>query len=449
MPLPTSGALSMNAIAGEFGGSTPHSLSEYYAGGGLVLSGTSGTYGAVPSSGTISIQQFYGTANATPLGTYTTNNTSVLSTGDMTTGPDYSFLRANVSFGYSPPATQVPVDNARWLFDVPTGYPQTLEVWSLYVNVESYLLTSNINTVTITAWGGGGGSGGAWALSANSPGGAGGYATTVLSRSSGHFVTNDWLHVVAGHGGRGGEALWYSGHGGGASFAWKTSNNISALSTYNKLLAVSASNIVLCAGGGGGGGASPVYSGGGTGSGGAGGHHSSGNNHTGQISGSGAGAGSGASAAHGSQSFGPNEHVNAGAKGGMVGYYSGSLVYMPEASARNLIITFKQDISLAGFQTAPAYSDPASGGGGVFMGACGSKSNSSTYGLSSRGGGGGANKIYLGSGSTSTSGISSIPPNLTGVVGRGGTGSYGNDGGSNPNKSGNNGHGGRIVVTLA
>lgn len=63
MPLPSSGPLSLNDIAGEFGGSTPHSLSEYYAGGGLVPAGTTGTYGAVPSSGTISIQNFYGTSN--------------------------------------------------------------------------------------------------------------------------------------------------------------------------------------------------------------------------------------------------------------------------------------------------------------------------------------------------------------------------------------------------
>lgn len=63
MALPSSGPLSLNDIAGEFGGSTPHSLSEYYAGGGLVPAGTSGTYGAVPSSGTISIQNFYGTSN--------------------------------------------------------------------------------------------------------------------------------------------------------------------------------------------------------------------------------------------------------------------------------------------------------------------------------------------------------------------------------------------------
>lgn len=63
MTLPTTGALSINDIATEFGGSTPHSLSEYYAGGGLVPAGTTGTYGAVPSSGAITIQNFYGTSN--------------------------------------------------------------------------------------------------------------------------------------------------------------------------------------------------------------------------------------------------------------------------------------------------------------------------------------------------------------------------------------------------
>jgi hypothetical protein len=64
MALPTSGPLSLTDIQTEFfGGVNPISLSEYYAGGGLVPLGTTGTYGAVPSSGAISIRNFYGTAN--------------------------------------------------------------------------------------------------------------------------------------------------------------------------------------------------------------------------------------------------------------------------------------------------------------------------------------------------------------------------------------------------
>jgi hypothetical protein len=62
MPLPSSGPLTLADIQTEFGGSNPISLSEYYAGGGLVPAGTTGTFGAVPSSGAISIRNFYGTS---------------------------------------------------------------------------------------------------------------------------------------------------------------------------------------------------------------------------------------------------------------------------------------------------------------------------------------------------------------------------------------------------
>jgi len=65
MALPGPGvALSLNDIKGEFGGPSSPSLADYYAGGSYVPSGTSGSYGAVPTSGTISIQNFYGTSAA-------------------------------------------------------------------------------------------------------------------------------------------------------------------------------------------------------------------------------------------------------------------------------------------------------------------------------------------------------------------------------------------------
>ena len=67
MTLPSSGPLSLSDIQGEFGGSNPIGINEYYAGGGLVPSGTTGTYGAVPTSGQISIQNFYGTSNYIPV----------------------------------------------------------------------------------------------------------------------------------------------------------------------------------------------------------------------------------------------------------------------------------------------------------------------------------------------------------------------------------------------
>ena len=51
MTLQSSGPISLNDIAGEFGGTTPHLLSEYY-----------GSDTGVPASGIISLSDFYGTS---------------------------------------------------------------------------------------------------------------------------------------------------------------------------------------------------------------------------------------------------------------------------------------------------------------------------------------------------------------------------------------------------
>ena len=64
MAIPSAGsALSLSAIQTEFGGSNPIALSEYYAGGDNVPSGTSGDAGSIPSSGAIAVSQFYGSTN--------------------------------------------------------------------------------------------------------------------------------------------------------------------------------------------------------------------------------------------------------------------------------------------------------------------------------------------------------------------------------------------------
>ena len=73
MALQTSGAISISDIVTEFGGTAPHSLSEYY-----------GADSGVPSSGTISISDFYGaSAYVAPTHTYkgsvTTSSTHVTS----------------------------------------------------------------------------------------------------------------------------------------------------------------------------------------------------------------------------------------------------------------------------------------------------------------------------------------------------------------------------------
>jgi hypothetical protein len=61
MAIPGTGSISFSQIQTEFGGANPISLSEYYAGGSYTIAGTSGTNGAVPGSGAVSISKYYGT----------------------------------------------------------------------------------------------------------------------------------------------------------------------------------------------------------------------------------------------------------------------------------------------------------------------------------------------------------------------------------------------------
>ena len=61
MALPSSGVLTLNDIQTEFGGTNPIDLSDYYRGGGLVPNSAGNS--AIPTSGAISVSDFYGSAN--------------------------------------------------------------------------------------------------------------------------------------------------------------------------------------------------------------------------------------------------------------------------------------------------------------------------------------------------------------------------------------------------
>lgn len=86
MTLQTSGPISLGNLASQFGGSAPHSLGEYYKNGSLAPNLTYSNYSSglsgyhipnVPTSGSISLTDFYG---ANELTTYT-EATSPLTTG--------------------------------------------------------------------------------------------------------------------------------------------------------------------------------------------------------------------------------------------------------------------------------------------------------------------------------------------------------------------------------
>jgi hypothetical protein len=86
MTLQTSGNICIGDLKTEFS-SSANCLTSYYAGGGVVPSGASGTNGAVPTSGTICLTDFYGVSNVIPTvsnvqnytGTYAADFSAVLS----------------------------------------------------------------------------------------------------------------------------------------------------------------------------------------------------------------------------------------------------------------------------------------------------------------------------------------------------------------------------------
>ena len=80
MTLPGSGALSFSQIQGEFGGSNPISLSEYYRGGPIVPN--HGNTSNIPTSGAISVSNFYGTSAQAPFPNSRNANINVGVTGN-------------------------------------------------------------------------------------------------------------------------------------------------------------------------------------------------------------------------------------------------------------------------------------------------------------------------------------------------------------------------------
>lgn len=215
MAIKSTGTLSLATdIVGEFKGTAPHKLSEYYAGAGLVPSGTKGVGGhAIPATGTIRFSDFYGATSiviVTPAAGAFTNNYVL----DPSKFPGYSaggsyriVIPAGVVIG-SASATQV-------AFTV-TGFApsDTIEI---------------INNGEIIGAGGNGGNTPYGVARVNAPGQAGG---TAFSTNHAVKLTNNGL--IGGGGGGGGTGGGWAGvlaphenGGGGAGVVpgkWKTVN---------------------------------------------------------------------------------------------------------------------------------------------------------------------------------------------------------------------------------
>lgn len=179
----------MNTIAGEFGGSVPHSLSEYYRGGGLVPN--TPTNAAIPTSGQISMGNFYGSANRVAINLTISGNTynyDVFSNR----GPTYSPGSSDITVTVNPGVTVGSTSTGAYAMLVPSGFSPGDTV-------------TIVNNGVIQGMGGGGGTGGQ-ANSSGTPypgsaGGAGGHALYVNRPT---VVTNNGTLAGGGGGGGGG-----------------------------------------------------------------------------------------------------------------------------------------------------------------------------------------------------------------------------------------------------
>ena len=89
MAVTSSAPIDIGDLVTEFGGSTPHSLTEYYRGGSLVPNTT--TNASVPASGAISLTDFFG-ASAT---SGTDDRTLTIGSGNIGFLTAIGFLSAN------------------------------------------------------------------------------------------------------------------------------------------------------------------------------------------------------------------------------------------------------------------------------------------------------------------------------------------------------------------
>lgn len=140
MALPSSGPLSLVDIQTEFGGANPISLSEYYAGGAYVPAGTTGTYGAVPSSGEISIRNFYGTS-AAPTITLTGRNVTSFSGGVLSANAGWR--ASNDSYVYTGVGSGTPTYTQREQWD---SIPATVGNYEIYVSYTGDAPSGTFNT---------------------------------------------------------------------------------------------------------------------------------------------------------------------------------------------------------------------------------------------------------------------------------------------------------------
>jgi hypothetical protein len=175
----------MNTIATEFGGTVPHSLNEYYRGGGLVPNAPANS--AIPTSGQIAIGDFYGSTNRIPIPlTISANSYNY----DVYTnrGPTYVSGASDITVTVNPGVIVGSTSRLTYSMSVPSAFSpgDTITI---------------VNNGVIQGTGGAGGNGGPAPGGAAVAGGTGGSAIYVNRPT---VITNNGTVASGGGGGGGG-----------------------------------------------------------------------------------------------------------------------------------------------------------------------------------------------------------------------------------------------------
>jgi len=200
MAIPGPGvAISLNTIAAEFGGTTPHSLTEYYRGGGLVPNSPANL--GIPTSGQIAVGDFYGSSAVTRVSipltiSANTYNYDVYTTAS--TNPLYVAGSSDVTVTVNPGVIVGSTATPTYAMLVPSAFDTGDTV-------------TIVNNGTIQGMGGVGGAGGnPGPGGGNVPGYAGAFGGNAIYVNRPTTITNNGAVIGGGGGGGGGGGRVYS-----------------------------------------------------------------------------------------------------------------------------------------------------------------------------------------------------------------------------------------------
>ena len=250
MAIPASGAISLDDIQTEWGGSNPIGMSEYYGDGSYVYDGAAdGDDNAIPESGAIDISDFYDTTAATVLTISSNTNNYNIKSAVQSAGAD---LNTPVLLTIASGVTVGAADNSAPAMKTDTGWGSGVSI--TITNQGSIVGGSGSDTSGNPSSGGGSGGG----SRPNWPGfGDGAPIGGIFAPDRGHNISG-----ANGNAGQNGSGSAGSAQQGGDAFehSQTANNNLSVVfATAGTRTAGAAGTLTILGNGGGGGGGGSAH----------------------------------------------------------------------------------------------------------------------------------------------------------------------------------------------